>query len=341
LAERFGVAEDLALHDTVRTISEWEARVIPETPSGENPCQVVSQPKSGMDTGSALPSPSSRIHSERHYRLLDLGLRIRYPCEAVAQRVHAVFAHLEMCSGPVDRGFSVVFDILRSADGYAVLQDGQLIGECRRRAALAPLIQREALLAAYRATPCLAAIHAAAVRNHGRCVLMPAAKGSGKSTLTAALLASGYTYLTDELSVLITGSRLMRPAPVSLGLKLGSWPALKPIYPTLESLPAHVQGDDVDIRYLTPPEHLIASGDAYSVTHIVFPRYDAGRPTALIPLSHAEALERIAEGGYAVPGQLDKDRVEGLIDWITGLPCYELSVGELDRAVQQIEGLIG
>jgi hypothetical protein len=210
----------------------------------------------------------------------------------------------------------------------------------RDRAELAPMIQREALVTAFDATPCLLAIHAAAVCKPRRCVLMPAARGCGKSTLVAALLASGYTYLTDELSFLTLGSHRIRLALVSLGLKRGSWPLLAPIYPILESLPTHVQGDDIEVRYLTPPKEPIASQEAYSVTHVVFPRYDAGIPTALTPLSHAEALGRIAEGGYAVPGQLDEDRVEGLIDWITPLPCYELSVGKLEDAVHELEILL-
>jgi hypothetical protein len=73
---------------------------------------------------------------------------------------------------------------------------------------------------------------------------------------------------------------------------------------------------------------------------LFLPRYNTDKPNALTPLSHAEALWRIAEGGYPVPGQLDRGRVEGLIDWIAPLPCYELSVGKLEDTVHELEELL-
>jgi hypothetical protein len=341
LAERFGVSKELALHDTLQTISKWKAKGLLNAPIESTQHHTVgAQQGLGRRVDAAVPSASFRVHSEHHYRLLDLEWRIRYPCEELARLVHPVFAHLEMHTGSGSGRLPILFEIAKTAVGHVGLKDGKLIGECRDQAELAPMIQRDALVTAFEATPCLLAIHAAAVCKPRRCVLMPAAKGSGKSTLMAALLASGYTYLTDELSLLTLGSPRIRPVPVSLGLKRGSWPLLAPIYPFLESLPTHVQGDDIEVRYLTPPKELIASQEAYAVTHVVFPRYDAGIPTALTPLRHAEAIWRIAEGGYAVPGQLDKDRVEGLIDWIASLPCYELSVGKLEDAVHELEVLL-
>lgn len=341
LAERFGVVKELALQDTVHTLSEWKAKGLLDPPVELTLHPVGDQQGLSDCVSSAVTTVSSKLFSKHYYRLLDLELQIGYPGEETASLVHPIFAHLETRSGGIGSGMPVFIEIEEHSVDYAVLMNGKLVGECLVRAELAPAIQREALLAAYEVTPCLLAIHAAAVCNDRQCVLMPAAKGSGKSTLMAALLASGYTYLTDELSLLTRDSHRIRPAPVSLGLKRGSWPVLTPVYPILESLPTHIQSEDVDVKYLTPPAELIASQKAYPVSHVVFPRYDAAMPTVLMPLNHAEAIWRIAEGGYAVPGQLDKDGVERLIDWITPLPCYELSVGKLDDAVRALEALLG
>jgi hypothetical protein len=339
LAERFGISEELALKDTVKTIAEWKSIGLLDVPIHDVQCRVGAQQDFGGAVGSQVFQSPFSAYSERHYRLLDLHVCTRYPSEKTATLVHPVFAHLETDSADARAGLRVLFEIAEERGRYTLLKDGRLVRACQSPAELAPLIQREALLTAYEAAECLVAIHAAAVCKPAQCILMPAAKGSGKSTLTAALLASGYTYLTDELGLLTLGSPHLRPAPVSLGLKRGSWPVLTPVYPILESLPTHVQGNDVSVRYLTPPRDLIASQDTYPVTHVVFPRYNAGKPTLLTPLSHAEALWRIAEGGYAVPGDLDKARVEGLIAWITPLPCYELSVGELGEAIREVERL--
>jgi hypothetical protein len=337
LAKRFGVNKRLALRDTTRALAELKAVDMLDAPTAE------ARPQRGAseENTSLQPAVPRRVapHSERLYRLLDLRLRIRYPCERTAELAHPILTHLETAPSDLEPGSTILFEITESPRGYALFKDARLVSRCRDQAELAPMIQREVLLAAYEATECLAAIHAAAVFKQDRCILMPAAKGSGKSTLTAGLLATGYAYLTDELSVLMPGSGDIRPAPVSLGLKYGSWPVLAPIYPTLKNLPTHLQAGEIKLRYLTPPSDSLPSRQAYPVTHIVFPQYRAGKPTALKPLGHAEALWRIAEGGYAVQGRLNQTEVERLIDWILPLPCYELSIGSLEGAISELERL--
>ena len=73
---------------------------------------------------------------------------------------------------------------------------------------------------------------------------------------------------------------------------------------------------------------------------MVFPQYVKGTPTSLNRLGTAEALYRVAEAGYAVPGHLDKDRVEDLIDWIARLDCYALYMDDLGEATRKIEELL-
>jgi serine kinase of HPr protein (carbohydrate metabolism regulator) len=50
------------------------------------------------------------------------------------------------------------------------------------------------------------AFRASAVRRNGRCILLPAPSGGGKSTLCAALLDSGFEFVSDDL-VLLDGAR--------------------------------------------------------------------------------------------------------------------------------------
>src|SRR5689334_825890 len=61
-------------------------------------------------------------------------------------------------------------------------------------------------------------IHAAVIERNGRAAILPAAPGSGKSTLTAALVHRGWRLLSDELTLLnMTDRRLVPLArPVSL-----------------------------------------------------------------------------------------------------------------------------
>jgi hypothetical protein len=272
---------------------------------------------------------------------LDIQFRIRYPSRETETLIHPLFAHLEMRSGTCQRALEVIFDIVEIADGYLVLKDGIAVSDCTHLLELGPIIQREALLTAYEHTDCLMAVHSAAVcSSTSKCVLLPGAKGSGKSTLTAALIGSGFTYLTDELNLLMSDKRLIRPATVSLGLKRGSWPILAPTYRVLGKLPKYIQEGNREVRYLPPRRGLVPRQETYPVECVIFPRYEAGATTSLEKLSPVEAIYRVTQAGYAVPGCLDSDRVEDLIDWIAQLNCYALRMGDLNAAVREIKALV-
>jgi hypothetical protein len=339
VADRFGVSRRKARRDVLRTLSEWKSQGL-LAPTGyrasERRSSPPNEPRREAGTCSFLNLPLAP--HEHRYRLLEAYLRIRYPCQTAETLVHPLLAHLEVDPTEDRPVVEVMLDIAWEEQGYTVFKDGQAIRDGVQLLELAPLIHREALLAAYESTDCLVAIHAAAVCQDKRSVLLPGVSGSGKSTLTAALMASGLTYLTDELGLLMPDTHLIRPAPVSLGLKRGSWPILASADNFLENRPIFLQEGNIEVRYL-PPRQLPKLA-AYPVTCLVFPRYAAGWPTALTPVSTAEALYRVAEAGYAVPGRLDTERVIALIDWIEHLDCYELRVGDLNEAVAVIKVLL-
>jgi hypothetical protein len=149
-------------------------------------------------------------------------------------------------------------------------------------------------------------------------------------------MEAGHTYLTDELVLLMPACHMIRPVPVSLGIKRGSWPVLEPQYPRLGAQPIHRQPDGTEVRYLTPSEDRLPGGDSYPIRAIIFPRYAADGPTDLRELGAAEALYRLAEAGYAVPGHLEPSVVAELVSWISLMHCYELGVRDLDTAVTQV-----
>ncbi|MGK7911632.1 MAG: PqqD family peptide modification chaperone [Synechococcus sp.] len=342
LARRFSVSENVAREDVSRTLAEWKTLGLVDTTSKT----IERQPDSSAISGVGPISFDCRTpHSpapcrEHDYRLLGLNLRIRYPCETTEALIHPIFAHLTKPSDIDQQHPSLVVDIINQGDRYSVLGNGKPVDDCLNRLEVAPVIQREALLSAYEASECLVALHAAAVCADGRCVLLPGTKGSGKSTLTAALIASGLGYITDEMCLLMPGKFLIRGAPVSLGLKSGSWPILASFYDSLERLPKFVQAGDVELRYLPPPiENLVQARD-YQLRCVVFPMQVADSTTSLSPLGAAEALCRVTEAGYAMHGGLTRDRVEALVAWIQQIQCYELRLGNLSEAVRLIKRLL-
>lgn len=94
------------------------------------------------------------------------------------------------------------------------------------------------------------AVHAGVVARGGRAVAFPGESGAGKSTLTAAAVAAGFAYLSDEALCLRFGTGDVEPYPRAVALS--PWSRH---HAGLDAVPAHrLSADEVAI----PPAALAA-----------------------------------------------------------------------------------
>jgi hypothetical protein len=288
------------------------------------------------------PDAAAQLGSrlEHHYRIGKVCLRIQFMSQKSESIIHPRFAHLEERPVPSTDLPSAVLRIDEDGPAFSLYRDGAELNDLVSSTELVPVVQREILRTSYDLSGCLIGIHAAALRNSSGCLLMPGAPGSGKSTLAAALIRSGFTYLTDELVFLMPASHNICTVPLSLGLKRGSWKLLEPQSPAIASAPIFRQQDGAEVKYLAPPKSQLAEHNECTVEKIVFPLYTPNEPYGIREVSSAQALFRLAEAGYAVPPGLSSSIVSELIDWIKRLDCYELRVCDLDRAVLEVRGLL-
>jgi hypothetical protein len=129
------------------------------------------------------------------------------------------------------------------------------------------------------------ALHAGAVIRGDSCIILPGQSGTGKSTLTAWLVAHGYQYLTDELIFLAddgTVTPVTRPISLKSGLNHFSWMNLQ----------------DCDDQIIASENEMMIPhrllNDKFTrqepqVTHVVFPHYVEGATMKLQPLSSAKS----------------------------------------------------
>lgn len=375
VAEQFGISISVARRDVFAALSLWQSEGLigtarldaaegstPDPDENGAPLEGSSSQSALLATdvagnGERVPHPLSgqcedrrppgansalpgTLHHEHCYGVGDAVLRVRYWSEKSEAIVHSVLMHLEVAATLTKRRELVTLDITEDASGFSLSRDGARVRDAMRRQELAPAVHREALLAAYASTDCLAGIHAGAVRNEYGCLLLPGAPGSGKSTLTAALVAEGFTYLSDDLALIVRDTHVIRPAPVSIGLKRGSWAVLAHAFPGVEALSTYCQEDGTEVRYLAPPKTQLPSDSGSPAALVVFPTYEPQGPTELTRISAAKALYRLAEAGYAIRGQLEPRVVEDLIAWITPLECYELRLSVLSEAISKLKGLL-
>ena len=168
-------------------------------------------------------------------------------------------------------------------------------------------------------------------------ILLPAPPGSGKSTLTAALVAAGLDYFSDEVALLCEDDLAVTPFPLAMCVKDTGIDALAALFPELATLPVHTRMDGKRVVYMPPPAARVpAPNSRRPVIAIVFPRYVAGAPNTLRALPKPAALARLISQCMGVQRRLEARHVTQMISWIRDLSCYELDFSDLGAAVSTL-----
>lgn len=274
--------------------------------------------------------------AEGRYRLLGTDALIRFAHPAQKRLVDAVIGHLASDAGSGEVP-TLVIDIQAEmgADGHLISTiycDGKPEARASKLSKLGPLVKSAFWVAAVNAHDFILDLHAGVVGKDGRCILLPAAAGSGKSSLTAALTHAGFGYYSDEVALIARGTFQVAPVPLAVCVKSTGWDLMSRYYPDILNLPVHLRDDRKVVRYV-PPRAETVQKDAGMVSHIFFPRYAADEPTELRSLARSEALGRLMEQCLALRHRLDLANVQELVRWIAGIDCYALSFSSLDEAV--------
>lgn len=326
LARRFAVPTEQAEQDTRMALAQWHQDGLL---GGTGHAPQEQQKDDAPERLPPLPLPVA----EHDYRLGGLILRVRLGDTSLSQILLPLLQHLTVASAtPADTVFDLAPD--PSGFGYLLGQDGCVLAcNLRQDDSIAHLLYH--LLAhPCRKTPTLAMLHAAAVTDGDSCLIMAAPGGSGKTTLTAALLAEGWDYLGDDM-ILLSRDEPPRawPLPGPLCLKAGSWPVLKPYYPNLDTWPV-LQRWDQPVRYLPPPQ---PSPDRdWPIRGLIFPAYQPGHSTTLESLTASAALQLLTAANVRWRLPLTAHDIGVLIGWLNRLPAYRLTYDTLSEAVAAV-----
>jgi HprK-related kinase A len=177
-------------------------------------------------------------------------------------------------------------------------------------------------------------VHAAVVERGGRALILPAPPGSGKSTLCAGLVWRGWRLLSDELTLIDPGSGRITPVPRPVSLKNASIEVIREFAPNATFGPVVHNTVKGSIGHFSPPPGTVKQAQVTALPGwLVLPRYVAGAPTQLQPLSKGRALMALVENAfnYQVHGAAGFHAVAGLV---SRSACYEFSYSRLEEAVE-------
>jgi hypothetical protein len=275
--------------------------------------------------------------TEQRYRLLETCALIRFGHLAQVRLVRSVIGHLAT-DDPVSPTIVIDINAKMLDNGHLrsdVYRDGVAVGRAPRLSEMAPIVKAALWQSAINAHDFLFYFHAGVVGTGAGCVLLPAAAGSGKSSLTAALVHRGFRYFSDEVALIEPFTFCVSPMPLAMCIKSTGWDLIARYYPEILSLPVHVRSDGKVLHYLPPPADA-AEQIPMPVRHIIFPRYEQDAPTRLARVKRSEALGRLMGECLALRQRLDHENVRQIVGWIAGIECYELTFSSLETAAQLV-----
>lgn len=182
-------------------------------------------------------------------------------------------------------------------------------------------------------------IHAAVVEKNGLAAILPAPPGSGKSTLTAGLVLSGWRLLSDELTLIDRKTGLIQPLPRPVSLKNQSIDVIRQFAPaTYINRPSHdtVKGT---VAHMRPPrESVRRQHETARPGWVIFPQWEAGAPATLTPRSRAQTFMFLAQNAFNY-SHLGADGFRVGAALIDQADCYDFRYSQLHEAVAAFDRL--
>ena len=182
-------------------------------------------------------------------------------------------------------------------------------------------------------------IHAAVIEKGGRAALLPAPPGSGKSTLCAGLVQSGWRLLSDELALVDMDSGLVRGMARPVNLKNASIEVVHAFAPQATMTPPVPDTLKGTVALMQPPAASVQRvHEPARPAWVVLPRYAAGSAARLEPHSRARSFLLMAEQSfnYDIHGLQGFEAVGSLLDRCQSL---QFTYSRLEDAVRVFDEL--
>jgi HprK-related kinase A len=182
-------------------------------------------------------------------------------------------------------------------------------------------------------------LHAAVIERAGRVLIMPGPPGSGKSTLCAALVNSGWRLFSDELTLIDTERFVVVPLPRPISLKNESIAAIQGFFPDAIFSPVVHNTQKGSVAHMKAlANHVRRAAETAGPGWIVFPQYARGAASALIPRAKADTLLELGSNAfnYHIHGAAG---FAALANFVDASGCYDFRYGDLAAAIALFNGL--
>ncbi|MCL2329939.1 MAG: hypothetical protein FWC56_01390 [Phycisphaerae bacterium] len=280
------------------------------------------------------------ILRQRHYRIGPVAVTLMSDLPEVADAFHRYYRSYET-SIPATGSFRIEVREKRSWRSlrryYHIFANGRQQCILKNQRSILPFIEWTMNASVAKFLPDYYQIHAATVSRNGTGMIIAGEPGQGKSTLTAGLLAHGWSYLSDEFALIHRGSHQLNAYPKALCIKAGSFEPVLRLGLPLDMKNVLHKGSKGPVSLIDPlairPD--IVSG-VCPVGMIVFPHYEAGATPTIDPMSRAQAMFELVRLSFNFTKF--RDRGLGLLSEIVHRSnCVRLQTGDLATTCELLE----
>jgi hypothetical protein len=329
-AARYGVPERLARRDIEATLADWSQSLLSPTLWRAN------------DNGDVLADHSSILRRLERNRAVEIdcvvngrGFRVLLDPGDLVEEIAPRLAPVAVPHLPPDTPF-LTFSLANAGDRVFVYRGEVCIAEEEKTAGARAILLQEMTVRCDADRDARVILHAGACGNASECVILAGATHAGKSTLCAALMATGFYCYSDDSAVLDRQFKVLG-MPFPLTLRKRSWPVIDPHFASFtDRAPIH-RRLGCSVRFL--PSNLPAnSSPAVTPAALVFVDYRPGASTALQCLKPFEALLALQQCGFWV--EHDRWSIAGFLGWIGRLDSYKLTYSLIEEASGVVSGLL-
>jgi hypothetical protein len=183
----------------------------------------------------------------------------------------------------------------------------------------------------------LMTVHASAITNGKKTILISAGSGSGKTTMAALLQDCGYPLVSDDF-VPIDRFFHAYPFPIAMSVKQGSLNLLSSIYHNLEQRPVSYITPEKSVRYLIPDNDLKFDKVSFPVKEFVFIQYNKSVDFEWEKLDPITAVKILLDQVWIPPFE---ENAGILMDQLSKWSFYQLTYSNNQKAIDAITNIFG
>ena len=182
-------------------------------------------------------------------------------------------------------------------------------------------------------------VHAAAVERDGATYIFPGAPGSGKSTLVASLMLSGWRLLTDELVLFDLENGMIWPFPRPVSLKNESIDVIQTYAPSQQFGKVVSETSKGTVATLRPDiDSVQRQCEPGQPAGVIFPQFITEAPPAMERLPAHETFAALIDQSFNYP-TLGESAFNILADLVSRVPGHAIQYGNLAEGMELVERL--